>query len=103
LGLPAGADIDALAIGTGGGPFGGPGTIEYSLTAATAGLVGVSPADILGLGAGPPVVVVHPFFSIGLLGGDDLDALDVSAPIPEPTSLGVLATGLTMLSLRRRR
>jgi hypothetical protein len=89
LGLPPGADIDALAITVGPG-FLGPGSIEYSLTAATAGLVPAalgSGATILGFGPGP--VTVHTPASIGLLVGDDLDALDVDTlpVIPEPSSI----------------
>jgi hypothetical protein len=110
LGLPAGAafEMDALAITVGpGGAFLGPGSIEYSLDTATAGILGLSGADILGLGAGGVPIVVHLAPTLGLLPGDDLDALDVDQQIvPEPASIALLALGsVTLLGYywRRRR
>jgi hypothetical protein len=107
LGLPPGTDIDALAITVGPG-FLGPGSIEYSLTAATAPLVAAalgSGATILGFGPGP--ITVHTPAALGLLPGDDLDALDVDQRlIPEPSSmvlLGLGVFGLTGHALRRKR
>ena len=100
LGLPGGADLDALALFAPGGVFGGPGTIEYSLTGGTAGLVAATGGDILGLAAG--VVKVHPFATIGLLPGDDLDALDVMT-VPEPASMSLLALGALAIAGRRTR
>lgn len=114
LGLPLGlaADVDALAIiGVPPGPYpiGGPippGVIEYSLTAATAAGYGLSGADILGPGAGAPVVV-HGFAALGLLPSDDLDALDVDQQIvPEPGSMALLGIGALALvgyAWRRRK
>ena len=96
LGLPAGADIDALAIFAPGGFFGGAGTIEYSLTAATAGLVPASlgsGASVLGFAPGP--VLVHTPGALGLLATDDLDALDVDTrSVPEPSTAVLLGLAL---------
>jgi hypothetical protein len=106
LGLPPGTDMDALALFAPAGVFGGAGTIEYSLTSATAGLAGVSGADVLGLPVGPPAVaVVHAAPAIGLLPSDDLDALDVgSTAIPEPGSVAFLAlVGSLVVALRALR
>ncbi len=101
LGLPAGPfEMDGLALATGpGGAFAGPGSIEYSLDSASAALLGLSGADILGLSALGGVALVHPHLSIGLLFGDDIDALDVDQQIivPEPGSLALL--GMASISL----
>jgi hypothetical protein len=101
LGLPPGADLDALALFAPAGLFLGPGTIEYSISSGTAPLVpGISGADILGLPVGPPAVaVVHTAASIGLAPGDELDALDVGA-IPEPSAFlfGALVCGIVGLA-----
>ncbi len=120
LGLPVGADIDALAIAGLPPPMAviPAGSIEYSLTAATAGLVPASlgsGATILGLAyipgpppIGPTPITVHTPAALGLLPSDDLDALDVSNQlfIPEPSSmvlLGLGVLGLTGHGLRRRK
>jgi hypothetical protein len=118
LGLPVGADIDALAIAGLPPPLApiAAGSIEYSLTALTAPLVPASlgsGATILGLAyipgpfpIGPTPVTVHTPAALGLLPTDDLDALDVGPIVPEPGSIVLL--GLGMLGLagcagRRRR
>ncbi len=83
LGLPAGADIDALAVAFFIPPGPVPGAIEYSLTAATAPLVPAalgSGATILGLAPGPVPITAHAPPALGLLPTDDLDALDVDIP-----------------------
>jgi hypothetical protein len=108
LGLPPGTDLDALALLAPGGAFVGPGGIEYSLTAATAGLVPASlgsGATILGLGAGPVPITVHTPPALGLLPEDDLDALDVDQQIivPEPANISLLALGAMVLMMIRRR
>lgn len=107
LGIPIGLDMDALATSffmTGG--F-GPGTIEYSLTAASAAAVGLSGADILTYTGVPGIVVIHPFFTMGLLPTDDIDALDVSQQqvnfIPSPATLPMFLAGLGLLALGRLR
>jgi hypothetical protein len=100
LGLPPLADIDALALDAPPGPLG----IEYSLTAATAGPLGFSGADILGVAfaPGPMPIVVHPAGAIGLLPMDDLDALDLGL-IPEPASISLFVVAFASLSMLRRR
>ena len=78
----------------------GPGMIEFSLTNATAGLLGVTGGDILTAGG----LVVHGFASLGLTPNDDLDALDVGAQaVPEPSSALLAALGSLSLFARRRR
>jgi hypothetical protein len=51
--------------------------------------------------AGPVPVVVHPAGSLGLLPGDDLDALDVG-PIPEPATFGLFIVGIAALAAMGR-
>jgi hypothetical protein len=99
LGLPALAELDALALLVGPG---GPVAIEYSLTTATAGPLGFSGADILG----PGPVVVHAAAAIGLALTDDLDALDADPRgIPEPSAFlfGGLVCGVIGLAWASRR
>ncbi len=99
LGLPPGADMDALAIA----PGFGPGGIEYSLTTATAALLGLSGADILGVTGAGGVMVVHGFASLGLLPTDDVDAWDVDQRlVPEPAALGAMTLVLAVVRLCQR-
>ena len=104
LGVGIAFDMDALAIAVlppVGGPF-LPGSIEYSLTTATAGGVAAalgSGATILGLGAGGVPITVHTPAALGLLATDDLDALDVDQRIvPEPGSLALFGLGAVALA-----
>jgi hypothetical protein len=114
LGLPATIgvvfEMDALALELlPGYVFGGPGSIEYSLDSGSAASVGFSGADILGLAAGPPApVLAHSFLSLGLLGTDEIDALDVDRQIivPEPGGIIMFTLGgIAMIGCawRRRR
>jgi hypothetical protein len=106
LGLPVGADIDALAIAFGGPP----GAIEYSLTAATAPMVPASlgsGATILGVafGPGPMPITIHTPLALGLLMTDDVDGLDVDQRlVPEPGGTVLLGLGmLALVGLRRKK
>jgi len=123
LGLGPGDDVNALVVLDNDGMPGtftpGVDVIMYSLApgSPTLGGFGISAADILvdpaaaGLlgvptigGAGTPGFVV-PSGALGLLPGDDLNALDIVQVqnIPEPTSTSLLGLSLACLLLRHRR
>lgn len=88
--LPGQSDIDGVE-GLNGGVV--PSTAHFSVDAATAARLGVSPADILYQGAvGPgtlPPVVFATQAVLGLLPGDDIDALAIfDVIIPGTYGLG---------------
>lgn len=102
LGLTAGDDIDALV-------WDGFSTLLFSLApgSTSLGISGDSAADVF-LGSFTPGFPFIPAVSLGLLAGDNLNALDVfeEEPIPEPSTIALLGIGLAGLGgsyLRRRR
>jgi hypothetical protein len=104
LGLLFLDDIDALVIVDDGSGGPSPGdTIYFSLTpiSPTLGLLGASPADILvtSIGGAPSIAVTAA--SLGMLAGDDMDALDLVI-IPEPASAALMCLAGVWMCGRRR-
>lgn len=73
IGLLPGDVIDGLAFSFGGPPA----MISLAPGSPTLGALAASPADLILLSGGPPVVGV-PGLALGLAPGDDVDALDIS-------------------------
>ena len=123
LGLVGGDDVDALVVLDNDGAPGlftpGVDVIMFSLApgSPTLGAFGLTAADILvDAGAAGPLGVptvggagtpgfVAPGVALGLLPGDNLNALDIVQVqgIPEPGSTTLLGLSLVGLLLRRRR
>lgn len=108
LGLGGGDELDALVVfddgivgftpgdailyslGTGAPVFGAPGPY-----------FGFGPGDVFSFSIGGGIGLYAPAVSLGLLPGDNLDALDV---VPEPTASLLVALGAALLGgIRRRR
>ena len=121
LGLVPGDDVDALVVLDNDGAPGvftpGIDAIMFSLApgSPSLGAFGISPADILvdpgGAGLfGVPAVggpgspgFVAPAGAFGLLPTDNLNALDITQVIPEPSAASLFGLSLVGLLLRRRR
>lgn len=107
LGLSASDDIDALVVvedGTAGFAF-ATDVVFLSLAPGSPTLAGLGagPEDILVVGGGAALSVFASGASIGLVSGDNLDALDF-AVIPEPATGSFLLVGACgLFALRRRR
>jgi hypothetical protein len=103
IGLGPGDDIDALVIVDDGiaGPSPGD-AIYFSLTPGSPTLAGLgaSPADVLLTSIGGVPVVAFPAAALGLLPGDDIDALELVI-VPEPATVAVMCLAVPLL-LRRR-
>jgi PEP-CTERM motif len=99
LGLAAADNIDALAIIEDGiGGFSPGDTIYFSLDPASPSLLGLgaSPADILVTTIGGIPAVAIPAGALGLLPGDNVDALHLFI-VPEPSAFLLSAVGLFSL------
>ena len=97
LGLVAADDIDALQAV----PFGEATALLFSLAPGSPSLGADSPADIFISVPGSGAFALFATASdLGLLATDNVDAL--GAPIPEPSTLWLMALGLALLARRRR-
>ena len=107
MGLAEGDDIDALALNAIPYIFGEPNPVNrayYSLAPGSPSLAawGASPADVFYTEFDGTSILAYSAASLGLLLGDNVDALETNA-LPEPVSLSLLAAGLALYVPRRRR
>jgi hypothetical protein len=81
LGLQAGDDLDGLCLADNDATFGAADTLRFSLApgSSTLAAIGAGPGDVLAPGS-PPAVATSAL-SLGLLAGDDADAMDCSGSI----------------------
>lgn len=99
LGLLLGDDLDALVYFEDGIAGPSPGDmVLFSLTPGSPTLVALaaSPADILLTSPGGVPGIFLPAGALGLLPGDDLDALDVVPETSQAVLLGLAAIGLAI-------
>lgn len=100
-------DLGALPVPV---PVGGPGAVgpgDYALFSLAPGslslTLGISPADILFTDFSGSFGIYAFAADIGLLRTDNIDALDLNVPIPEPATLTLFGLGLTGIGFARRR